>query len=398
MKKNLLFVVFLGLATLTFAQPSNDLCSGATPLTVNATCANTLVTFDGTQTDSGVPDPGCATYIGGDLWYSIVMPASGNVRIESSQNGSITDGGMAAYSGICSSLSLLVCDDNGAGGGVDEVGGFERIDVSQPSGSTVYIRLWTNNDATVVGDYDICVFDYTPPPPPVNDDCSGAIDLSIDVVCTPIIGANSGATASEDTDTTIPNPECANYVGGDVWFKVTVPASGHFQVETYEDDLSITDGGMAIYSGNCGASGLTLLACDDDGGNITSELFELIELSVRTPGEILYIRVWSYGNDEVGTFNICAIELAPLSINTEELETFTMFPNPVKNTININFNHPIDGNNSIEIFNVLGELILEKNTTNQQSLQLDVSDFKSGMYILKYKNGAIIKTEKLLIE
>ncbi len=36
--------------SLTIAQPSNNLCLGAIELTVGATCNNTLVTINGTET------------------------------------------------------------------------------------------------------------------------------------------------------------------------------------------------------------------------------------------------------------------------------------------------------------------------------------------------------------
>ena len=68
--------------------------------------------------------------------------------------------------------------------------------------------------------------------------------------CVAIIGSNN-ATNSEDLDPTIPGTGCAAYGGRDVWYKVIVPASGKVIVETSEDDLSISDGGMAIYSGSC---------------------------------------------------------------------------------------------------------------------------------------------------
>ncbi len=293
--------------SLVYAQPANDVCSGAITLNIGLNCNNILVTLDGTETDSGVPDPGCASYNGGDLWYKLVMPASGEIRVETdTDDGSISDGGMAIYTGAdCNNLILYQCNDDGNGSSADA---FERILVTQPAGTTIYIRVWEYG-GTGPGTFNICAYEFTPPPPDANDDCVDAIELTVDAVCTAVIGTNSGATDSEAADATIPDPGCADYLGGDVWFKFIVPASGDVAIETYEDDLSMTDGGMAIYSGTCDPNGLTLVSCDDDGGVITSEAFERIELLGQTPGEILFVRVWAFGNDQVGTFNICATEL-----------------------------------------------------------------------------------------
>jgi len=97
------------------------------------------------------------------------------------------------------------------------------------------------------------------PPAPSNDDPSGAITLTPAASCTYATYTNANATAS--TCGTIPVPGCANYGGGDVWFKVTVPATTGFAIDTQTG--GVTDGGMAVYSGTaCGA--MTLISCDED--------------------------------------------------------------------------------------------------------------------------------------
>ena len=87
----------------------------------------------------------------------------------------------------------------------------------------------------------------------------------------------------------------------------TVPATGSVKIETDTNDSSITDGGMAVYTGACG--GLSLYACNDSGNTDSLEDFERINVYGRTPGEVLYVRVWSYDDIETGTFNICAEEI-----------------------------------------------------------------------------------------
>ncbi len=137
---------------------------------------------------------------------------------------------------------------------------------------------------------------------PVNDDCIGAVSLTVGHVFADnaVTGTNVAATNSNP-----PAPGCASFLGGDVWYKVTVPNSGSVTIETNPAALSvISDTGMAVYSGSCGA--LTLVQCDDDSS--ASGNFSLISLTGRTPGETLYVNTWDYGNDNFGQFQISAYD------------------------------------------------------------------------------------------
>ncbi len=143
---------------------------------------------------------------------------------------------------------------------------------------------------------------------PANDNCTGAIPLPVTSTCSYSTYTLVGATAST-TPSTPPAPGCANYGGGDVWFTVTVPASGLLVIDT--DDLGVTDGGMALYSGTCNA--LTLIDCNDDDSD--NGAMPKIKNYTLTPGATLYVRFWEYGNDNLGTFGICAFEPPPPPAN-----------------------------------------------------------------------------------
>lgn len=138
------------------------------------------------------------------------------------------------------------------------------------------------------------------PPPIANDICSTAISLPVDP------GSCSGGTISQDntaaTDSGEGTPSCGNYVGGDQWYKLTVPSDGNVTVETTFVAGSFQDSAMSAYTGNCNG-GLTEIACSDDEG---TNFFSILSLTGLTPGSTLYIRVWEFGNDAFGTFSICA--------------------------------------------------------------------------------------------
>jgi Secretion system C-terminal sorting domain len=379
---------------------TNDDCIDAIELTIGATCTPIIGTNSGATNsedfDATIPDPVCGFYSGGDVWFKVVVPVSGNLEIETYEDdSSISDGGMAVYSCTCNpnGLTLLACDDDG---GIITNESFERIQIlNQTPGETLYIRIWAINN--FIGTFNICASETIPPPPVSNDDCIDAIELSI--TNSPIIGTNIGSTSSEDTDATIPDPGCASYVGNDVWFKVTIPLSGDLAIETYEDDNSITDGGMAVYSGSCGPNGLVLLNCNDDGGIITSANFERIELLGQTPGEILYVRVWSFDNNQSGTFNIFAEELNALGIGDKSINNFTMHPNPANDFVNITFNKGLNENMTLNIFDIQGKLVLSTESLDVvDETALDITNLKSGLYFVKLKNGQQETTRKLIVK
>jgi len=273
-------------SSIALAQ-GNTPCSAA-PLPVNATCVNTSGTNVG-STDSGIPNPGCAFYSGEDVWYSITVPASGSVTVTTSGNGGINDTGLAMYSGPCGSPTLLDCDDDGG------TGLFSSITLTgQTPGATLYVRVWDWGGGT--GTFNICA-EALSGGGVTNDTPCTASPLTVNTTCTYSSGTNFGAT-----DSGVPNPGCASYSGGDVWYTVTVPASGNVTVTT-DNNGGIGDGGMAIYSGPCGAP--TLIDCDDDGG---PGLFSSISLTGQTPGTTLYVRVWEFNGGPGGTFDICATD------------------------------------------------------------------------------------------
>ena len=132
-------------------------------------------------------------------------------------------------------------------------------------------------------------------PPPVNDDPAGAIQLTVNDPGGYRTYSNVGSTNT----TTESTPTCANYAGGDVWFYVDVPAGVNI-LEFDTQTGGITDAGMAIYRGTIGS--LTEVECDDD--DALDGLMPYIYREDAVAAERIYIRVWEYGGNTFGTFNI----------------------------------------------------------------------------------------------
>lgn len=221
--------------------------------------------------------------------------------------------------------------------------------------------------------------------PPVNDECSNATVLTPGAVfgTNPLVGNNVFATASSGA----PAPGCASYSGGDVWYQVTVPASGSITVETNNNSSNITDTGMAVYSGTCGS--LTLVECDDDDSGDGN--FSLISLSGRTPGEVLLVRVWEYGGGTEDTFQVSAYD-ASLSAGSFNNSNFLIYPNPVKDMLNISYSSEIS---YVRVVNMLGQEVISRDI-NATSTQLDMSHLSAGAYLVTVSSGDVLKTLKVV--
>jgi len=120
--------------------PVNNDCATPVVLTAGGVFAtNSVVGTNVGATDSGELATTCSSYGGGDVWYSIIVPADGNIDIETNNNGSsMTDTGMEVYSGSCGSLVSVECDDDDSADGF-----FSLISLTgRTPGEVLLIRVW----------------------------------------------------------------------------------------------------------------------------------------------------------------------------------------------------------------------------------------------------------------
>lgn len=191
-------------------------------------------------------------------------------------------------------------------------------------------------------------------PPPANDEPCAAINLPVNLTCTYVTYTNASATATAG----VPAPGCSSYSGGDVWFTITVPASGEITIDTQTG--VITDGGMALYTGTCGA--LTLLECDDDDS--ANGAMPSITRTGLTPGATIWIRVWEYGNNGNGTFGICA-STRPICTTPTAQATSLILTQPTNGTINGSFTAASPApSNYLVVYNTTGTVPSPANGTS----------------------------------
>lgn len=265
--------------------PSNDECSGAVALTSAITCSNTAGTLDLATVSSGIP-VGCASpgnlY---DVWYQFVAASSTQTVAISSLGANITSPEIQLFSGTCGALTSLQC------------GASSLTAAGLTVGATYYVRVSNvGTDPSGTSGFNICI--THPPPPPANDDCAGAVNLSTAATCSNTAGTMISATASAGI------PAGCEGAGThyDVWYRFVAGATYEL-VSLSGLGSNFTNPAIQIYSGTCGT--LTSLGC-----GTTS-----VAVGGLTVGATYYVRVSNVGSaiTSNGGFNICVYHPAGAS-------------------------------------------------------------------------------------
>jgi hypothetical protein len=251
---------------------ANDECSGALPAVWNTTCNPVTGTVDN-ATQSLV---GCSGTANDDVWYSFVA---------TNTTGVIEVAGSASFDPVieifdaCAGTSLN-CFDATFGPGTIESGIMNGLTI----GNTYYVRVYDAElGIPATTDFTLCIYDI--PPPPVNDDCSGAIAVGCN---TPVSGSTAFAAAESGVatcGTTITAPG--------VWY--TVVGNGGLITASLCTGTGY-DSKINVFSGDC--ANLVCEGGNDDFCGLQSEYSW-----TGAPGTMYYILVQGY-NNAVGNFTL----------------------------------------------------------------------------------------------
>ncbi len=134
----------------------NDECVNATLLYVNSECVNTPASNIGATLSTPAPMGWCPNNNHKDVWFKFTMPdVPDPVVTIRTTGGTLTDAVMEIYSGDCSNLTYVTCeDDNTSGNGSP----MPVISLNGNPNTTVWVRVW--GYAGTTGTFNICVFNY----------------------------------------------------------------------------------------------------------------------------------------------------------------------------------------------------------------------------------------------
>lgn len=271
--------------------PSNNNCGSAITI-----LANTDVPFStiGASTDGPIEPLLCANAsddsVTQDVWFRWVATCTGSVSV--STCGSSYDTRLAIYNSCPSSTpnQAIACDDDDCPVGLQSL-----LTFNATSGADYFIRIggYNNQEGTGTLRVDAC-------PPPANDLCSNAINVSGGGVFNgTLVNATSDGTAT-----------CGASAGQpDVWYSYTASCGGVLRVTTCgTHDAGGPSTGMdtvlALFSG-CGGSEL---ACNDDtnscGALDGGTLRDSAVSTSMSPGQTVLIRASRFSTVAAGPFTL----------------------------------------------------------------------------------------------
>ncbi len=259
-----------------------------------------------------------------------------------------------------------------------------------------------------------------------NDNCSGALWLSVNNTCIPTSASNINATPST------PAPYGPCYAGGykDVWFKFTMPGGSNPEVTIRTTAGSLTDAVMEVYSGST-CTNLTYITCEDDNNNGNGSTMPVINLN-GWAGATIWVRVWGY-NGTSGTFNICVFNywsanyqgsdpsdettfegesISPVpgliiqALNTDDdtpvMPALDLRPNPADDRVRVTVQAPANTQiNSMILTDLSGKRVWTRSyaqaTADQFMEEIDVSGLPEGVYITQVSTSDGPLTGKLIV-
>lgn len=348
--------------------PANDECSAATALTVNSdlNCGTVTSGYTLGATDSGlIPDP-CFGNPDDDVWFKFVATATSHkvslTNIVSVGSDDDTDTYFQVFDGSCGSLTSILCSD-------DTTSTVSGLTV----GGTYYVRVYSYYGSGSNQSFDICIGTF--PPPPVNDECSGALQATT----FPYNYTQSDAGGATNNGGFI--TACSNGMNDGTWFSfigngnanvitVTMPAASDFDPE------------IGVYTGTCG----NLVCVDriDDNGQGGTETISIPTVA----GTTYFVNVGYYSDftdEPEGTFSI---NITNGTLGTSEIagtkNGIKVYPNPFTDVVNIS---DIKDVKSVSVSDISGRLV---KTIEKPSSTLHLEELKSGLYLvtLNMKDGS----------
>ncbi|MCB9361589.1 MAG: T9SS type A sorting domain-containing protein [Flavobacteriales bacterium] len=273
-----------GAYTLAWSVSAFSCPTCTSDMTINSTTySNNGLTTCGFGDDYSSSDACGSSYMGGDDIVIEYTPTTTQcVSISLTNTDTWTGVFLLDNCPDISGASCLASNTNSAGN--PSISSYNVV-----SGTTYYIVVSTfPSPQCTAFDLDISAC----PGPPSNDECAGAISLTVnnDLTCTSTTsGTIENSTASTDANS------CGGTDDDDVWFSFVATTTTHY-VDLLNVAGSVTDMYHVLYSGSCGS--LTQMYCSDANSSTANGL---------TIGNTYYIRVytWTSTGGQNSTFDVC---------------------------------------------------------------------------------------------
>ncbi|WP_335975446.1 T9SS-dependent choice-of-anchor J family protein [Gaetbulibacter jejuensis] len=270
--------------------------------------------------------------------------------------------------------------------GSDSVSGSPEYN-SQLTGLTANTEYYVYYQADCGGETsDWVAFTFTTPAaPPANDECLGAIELTVEGEIADLPSATQiPGTIAGATDSGIAAP--TGTANDDVWYSFTATATD-INIDVTDD----FDGVIQLFSGDC--NNLTSIEYDDYDSTYGNPRISRTDFVV---GQTYYVRVYYYysGTPTSSDFTIALWSTSEvLSVgDVEENSQFTYFPNPVNDKLTLNAQSNIQ---NVAVYNMLGQEVINA-SPNTLDAEVDMVNLNSGAYFVKVTIDNATKTIRVI--
>jgi len=177
-----------------------------------------------------------------------------------------------------------------------------------------------------------------------------------------------------------------------IWFQLSLPSDDRtISLPNYSQQFDI-----ALQSGaaeNVHAWNLANL-----GGTINIESLELVTIYKKEKELQMELQYKIHSMDGLLSSGTIMVDYKPLP---EQFHLSQPYPNPFNPVTTLKFGLPVDGDVSIDIYNLQGRLIESLVSQNMKagyhSVAWDADSHASGMYFVQMVSGEYLKTQKLML-
>ena len=279
--------------------------------------------------------------------------------------------------------------------------------VFNPTDTTVKSIASTTSDS--FGHYCLTVFDTnlnliaSPDSNRYSNQLPTYYDSAIDFSSAKPISIKNGKNVINFSTLSGTNPGGSGFIGGKVYYCVNckqggtgAPASGLKIILTDANGsaqkYTYTDKNGVFSFGNLSISSYKIYVDRPNVTNSTSAPKILLSTSKNKKGNLTFTLYPTY------------LEIDTLTSGIQNLNNFSsdlvrIYPNPANKLININFPLFSEPNTNINLFNLIGEVLISKSIGgNIENTVLDISELKRGIYFIEVKNTKSFYRQKLIVE
>ena len=133
---------------------------------------------------------------------------------------------------------------------------------------------------------------------------------------------------------------------------------------------------------------------EQDGAGFSSSISRYQFIDENPYADVNYYRVKQVDYD--GQFDYSDVVMVHSNLAQEQFE-ITVFPNPAKNNVTVEWNKG-ERNSSIIIMDINGKVIQQEDIINGYSHSIDLSNIDSGVYFIQLVGSQETKTERLVVK